>query len=359
MAENRKILYAASVIGHIARFHREYIEALSARGFLVDVMARGAGADIDIPLEKRIFSLKNLLCIPKIRKIIRRGGYSAVILNTALAAFYTRLACPRRGRPRIVLIVHGYLFSQKRPTAMGCLLLLAERALSGRTDAILTMNSEDTEIARKYRLTRGKIYETRGMGASVRPILTPPSVIRRELFGDSFVMTFVGELSPRKNQIFLIRALPALIERIPTLRLCLVGEGAGRDAIVSEARRLGVYDRVLLLGEREDACDVIRASDLYVSAARSEGMPFNVIEALGVGKTVLASRIKGHSDLISDGIDGFLFEPESVADFASLAYLIYCGTLSPDPEKIKQKYEKHEGASVIPDTLSLIEEALG
>jgi DNA-binding NarL/FixJ family response regulator len=66
-----------------------------------------------------------------------------------------------------------------------------------------------------------------------------------------------------------------------------------------------VADIVYFMGARADACDFIRASDLCVSASRSEGMPFNLIEALGCGVTVLASDIKGHVDLIENGVDGF------------------------------------------------------
>ena len=107
-----RILYAASTMSHINNFHTDYIEALRAEGHEVLVMARGEGADFDIPFEKSMFSHKNLKCVKEIRAILKKEPIDAVVLNTALAAFFVRLAMPRRNRPRVLNIVHGYLFGR-------------------------------------------------------------------------------------------------------------------------------------------------------------------------------------------------------------------------------------------------------
>ena len=59
---NKKILYAASNMTHINNFHLDYIKALREEGYDVTVMARGEGADIDMPFEKKLFSPKNTAC---------------------------------------------------------------------------------------------------------------------------------------------------------------------------------------------------------------------------------------------------------------------------------------------------------
>lgn len=354
----KKILYVASSIGHINNFHLPYIEALRAEGNEVLVMARGAGADFDIPFEKKLVSSKNGECRRKIREIIDRERFDAVILNTSLAAFHVRLALRRNKRPRVVNIVHGYLFSRDTGVLKTALLLLSEKLVGRKTDAIIVMNRDDFEIAKRHRLTRGKVYFSRGMGASVRPVVTSPERIRSEFFSEGdFVMTFVGELSARKNQRFLIEALPKIKERIPNARLCLVGDGGERAALEELSAALGVSGDVVFTGARADACDFLRASDLYVSASRIEGMPFNIIEALGVGMPVLASDIKGQSDLIENGECGYLYKFGDMSEFVNKTCQIYeKNELS--AEKIKNKYLKYEKNSVFPETLSLIKETL-
>lgn len=337
---SKKILYVASSTEHIDRFHRDYIAALRGLGHSITVMASGTGADIDIPFEKKIFSLKNLKNIVKIRRILRRDRYDAILLNTTLAAVLVRLACPHR-RPCIVNLVHGYLFSENVSPQRSRIFFLAERLLRRKTDSIITMNEEDFRSAREHRLCLGRVYKIPGMGAKIRTRVTNFENIRAEYASEgSFVMCFVGELSRRKNQEMLIRALPALCDELPGVALWLVGDGAERKHLGELSRELGVADKVLFLGKREDACDFMRAADLYVSAAGVEGLPHNVLEAMGIGKTVLATDIKGHRDLIENGVSGFLYEYNNIDDFVNKTCQIYDKTLEIDESKPKDRYEK-------------------
>jgi glycosyltransferase involved in cell wall biosynthesis len=94
-----------------------------------------------------------------------------------------------------------------------------------------------------------------------------------------------------------------------------VGDGRERQALSALADSLSVGRYVIFSGYREDAMDIVSASDLYVSSSLIEGIPLNIIEALSLGKTVLATRIKGHTDLISDGDNGYLFDVGDEAGF--------------------------------------------
>lgn len=355
--KNSRILYVASSIKHINNFHLDYISALRKMGAEIKIMASGSGADFDIPFEKKIFSQKNLISSFKIRKILKHESFDALILNTALAAFLVRVACSRK-RPKTVYIVHGFLFSEKNNGFWAYLFRLAERLLRTRTDSIIVMNSEDMRLAKKYRLAK-RIFLSLGMGCEIRKIITQKENIRREFFGkDKFVLCFVGELSKRKNQSFLIRAAAMLKSKIPSILLCLVGSGDEIKNLRELSRMLGIQEQVIFSGEREDACDFIRACDLYVSASVCEGLPFNVIEALGAGRTVLISDIKGHRDIIDDEVDGFLYKSGNIGDFVNKTCQIYSKRLVVEEAKARKKYSEFSKESVFPETLSIIKEAL-
>ncbi len=354
-----KILYCASTLSHINNFHLDYIKALRESGCEVKVLARGFGADYDIPFEKRLLAPKNVECIRRIRRIIDSEGFDVIILNTSLAAFCVRAAVRSNQRPKIINTVHGYLFSRNTGRIKSLLLFLCERAQRKKTDAIITMNAEDYRVATKFGLARGRVYRTRGMGAELRAQISNPENLRSEYASEaSFIMTFVGELSRRKNQEFLIRALPEITEELPGVVLWLVGEGEEHRRLANLARELGVDDFVVFLGERRDACDFIRASDLYVTSASVEGMPQNIIEALGAGKTVLASRIKGHEDLIVDNIDGFLYDFGNIDEFVNKTCQIYDKNLEIDKRNIEEKYKIYEKERVLPETLAVIRESI-
>ena len=356
----KKILYCASTFSHIRRFHLDYIRALRESGYDVRVLAGGDGADFDVRFEKRMLSLANLRAIGHIRDIIRSESPDVIILNTSLAAFCVRMAVSTRNRPRIINTVHGYLFSKNSGKLKSAILFLCECLLRRRTDAIITMNSEDFRTATRFRLATERVYRTRGMGGSLRAQISNPDHLRAEFAReDSFIMTFVAELSRRKNQEFLIRALPDIAKELPSVVLWLVGDGDERERLSAIASDIGVSDMVVFLGERRDACDFIRASDLYVTSASVEGMPANLIEALGAGKTVLASRIKGHEDLIVDSIDGFLYDFGNKEEFVNKTCQIYDKNIEIDKRNIEEKYRIYEKERVVPDTLAVICESIG
>ncbi len=353
-----KILYAASVMSHITNFHLQYINRLREEGYVVHVMARGDGADHNVPFEKKFFSSSNKACRSEIKKIFEREQYDTVILNTSLAAFHIRLALPKKHRPKVVNIVHGYLFSKDTGFIKRALLLLVEKLVASRTDNIIVMNEDDRIIAEKHKLCTGRVIVSRGMGAGVRESIIHPDKLRNQLgCQDKYVLAFVGELSSRKNQAFLIRAMNDIKERIPNAVLWLVGDGLERASLNRLANEIDLSSSVLFLGQREDACDLMRACDLYVSASMIEGMPFNVIEAMGCKKTVLVSAVKGHTDLVEDGESGFLYKFGDRREFTEKVVAIHDGELRIDPERVFEKYCEFDNDSVFDETYRLIKES--
>lgn len=351
----KKILYAASVMTHINNFHMQYIAKLREDGYDVRVMARGEGADYNVPFDKKMLSSSNTACRAEIRRIIEREHFDVIILNTSLAAFHIRLCLPKQGRPRVVNIVHGYLFSEHTGFIKRRVLLAAERLVAKKTDAIIVMNEDDRRIAERYKLCLGKVYVSRGMGASVKLQVTPCDSIRRELgCEDKYVLAFVGELSGRKNQAFLINAMNSVKNRIPNAVLWLVGDGKERESLMELAERVDLTSSVFFLGQRKDACDVMRACDLYVSASSIEGMPFNIIEAMGCGKCVLASDIKGHRDIINDGKGGFLFEFGNMRKFVDKVAAIHDGRLTVDTASVIEQYGRFANDNVFRETYDII-----
>ena len=297
-----KILYAASTASHLRRFHMPYIKALSKDAEVI-TMANGEGVDLCVPFAKSFFSLSNFKCIIQIRKILKKERFDRVILNTSLTAFLVRAAMlGMKDRPYVLNVVHGYLFQRKIRGLKNHFLLLCERLMRRMTDDIAVMNDDDLEIAKAYRLCRGRVFMTRGMGIPDAPFCGDGADrVRDELDvgSDELLLLFVGELSHRKNQGFLISCMARLRQKGLPVKLLLLGEGSEREALEKQIAESGLSDRVFLVGNREPVAPYLAAADLYVSASLSEGLPFNVMEAMDAGLPILASNTKGQSDLLS------------------------------------------------------------
>lgn len=312
-----KVLFTASTYSHIRNFHLPYLKMFRDAGWQTHVACGGAEADIPwadavihLPLRKAMMAMGNVCAAAKLHRQIRAERYDLVITHTSLAAFFTRLAMlGMKRRPVVVNMVHGYLFDEMTGPAKRWLLLAAERLTAPVTDLVLTMNRQDYDIACKYKLGR-RVETVPGVGVNFAKLngdrTDEAQRLRREMdiAPDAFVLFYAAELSGRKSQQVLIRAM----QRLPAaVVLVLAGDGAMLERCRSLAQRLGVCDRVVFAGHVADIRPWYAAADAVVPSSRSEGLPFNVMEAMYCGLPVIASEVKGHTDLICHGETGLLY----------------------------------------------------
>ena len=320
-----KLLMTASVWSHIQNFHLPYLREFKRLGWETHVGCAGLPADppnvdlaIELPFEKRMLSTANFHARRILRQCIIKENYDLIITHTTLAAFFTRLAVKGMvSRPRLVNVMHGYLFDDGTPALKRSILLDAERLTAPETDLLLTMNQWDYDFAVGRRLAR-RVEKIPGMGVDFTKLdnVTDSKETLRDRLGlprAAFLLLYAAEFSNRKSQSVLIEAMKALPERA---LLLLAGDGGQVDACKAQARELGLGDRVRFLGHVSEIAPLYHASDACVSASRSEGLPFNVMEAMRAGLPVVASRVKGHTDLIEDGVSGLLYEYGNARDCA-------------------------------------------
>lgn len=313
-----RVLVTASTLSHIRNFHLPYLERFHALGYQVDVACAAPAGELPayvsevlgLPFEKKLTAPGNFKAAGLLRRRFRTVDYDLVVTHTALAAFFTRLALPRSGkRPRVVNMVHGYFFDPAAGGLKNKLLLNAERLTASRADLVLTMNAADLAIARQYRLAE-QVRSIPGVGVDfsrLDPGLAQDRSALRAAEGiprDAFVFLYPAEFSARKNQALLIHALTRLPERAA---LVLPGQGALLSECSALAQKLGVSHRVFFPGQVADMGRWYALADAAVTASHSEGLPFNVMEAMYAGLPIAATAVKGHTDLLVPEETGLLF----------------------------------------------------
>lgn len=336
----KKILFAASTLSHIENFHIPYLKYFKDNDFEVHIMGKGNNKSpipyvdkvIPINFEKNMFSLKNFISAFKISKLIKKEKYSTISTHTILASFFTRLGImlSLKKHPLVINTVHGYLFDENSNFIKKVIMILAEKFVRPVTDTILVMNSTDYEIAKKYNLYKKNLYSINGMGinASKFPFSTEENKsYLREKYNipkDDFLLIYVAEFSKRKNQKFLIESLKGLIsEGYNNVKLLLLGDGVLLDDMKQYSKTLGIEDNIIFKGYIKEVCNYYQISDICVSSSRIEGLPFNIMEAMSTGLPVIASKIKGHIDLVNPGENGFLYEYNNINEFSNHVKLLY------------------------------------
>jgi glycosyltransferase involved in cell wall biosynthesis len=109
--------------------------------------------------------------------------------------------------------------------------------------------------------------------------------------------------------------------------LCLVGDGPDREAVEEHASRLGIVRDTLFVGYQREVAPYYAFFDAFVLPSANEGTPVVAIEALAAGRPVVATRVGGVPDVVTEGTDGFLVE---VGDTDALADRLE--QLARDPE---------------------------
>lgn len=324
----KRILLTATVPGHIETFHIPLAQALSGRGWVVDTASNGLVNDPSIAASYLVdwtrspLSFGNIRSARQLKEILKNGGYDLVYCHTPVAAAITRLAArsSRAHGTRVAYMGHGFHFFRGAPLSYWLTFFPAEWVLSFLTDDILTINREDFERARRW--FHANVHRTSGVGIDLGRFSSKgyaePNQLRAEtgISTESKVIMFVGEISTGKNQELLIRALSKLDVGNTQTDLVLVGDGPARPRLEQLTADVGLTNRVHFLGRRSNVSDLLAEADLVASASVREGLPQNVVEAMAMGKPVLASPIRGHVDLIEHGVNGFLtqsFDPEEWA----------------------------------------------
>jgi glycosyltransferase involved in cell wall biosynthesis len=132
------------------------------------------------------------------------------------------------------------------------------------------------------------------------------------LENDDFAIGIVGQLTARKGQMELLEAFEKLTRKIPRARLLIAGaaifdhDREYEELLRSTANRLGISDRVIMLGARQDVPEVMRALDLLVVNSRREPFGLVACEAMAVGTPVLATASDGLPEIIDHGRNGWL-----------------------------------------------------
>ena len=134
---------------------------------------------------------------------------------------------------------------------------------------------------------------------------------------DAQIVGVVARLEAEKGHRTLIDAWPDVLAAVPNAWLLIVGEGSERDALEAEAATLGVSERVVFTGRREDMPAVTAALDVAVLPSYREAQGLSVLEAMALSRPVVASRVGGIPEMIEDGVSGLLVPPNDCTALAT------------------------------------------
>lgn len=358
-----KILYVATVVKtHIMEFHVPYLKMLKEMGWNTAVAARNDYDDpaecvipycdtyYDIPFERNPFKLGNIKAYKMLKAVIDKGNYDIIHCHTPVGAMLTRLASgdARKKGSKVFYTAHGFHFYKGASLINWLLFYPGERLLARKTDVLVTITHEDYKRARNFKA--GAVKYIPGIGVDLNRFKKGSSertVILRTELGipkDATVFLSVGEVNANKNHKVVIEALPSL----PDAWYVLCGRGPLIDEHRKLAESLGVSNRVIMTGYRNDVVDFYSMADIFVFPSFREGLPVALMEAMATGLICVASRNRGTDDLLEGS--RLLFNAGNVSELVEKLKLAQSSDCSDEV----QRNTEHLRSFDINNTLRLV-----
>ena len=267
----------------------------------------------------------NPLNILKLALLFRQVKPDIIHTHVYFASTIGRVAARLAGVPICINHVHSMYWHYSKIN------LLIEKFLSLCTDKIICVS----QVVKDFVIRHERIAEIKTVviknGITQISGQTPG---QRESFGvekKDILIVCVASLLGNKGHEILLQALVLLRKTIPEIKCLIVGEGLMEGGLKKQATELKLDKHVRFLGVRNDVPSILKACDIFVlPSLYREGLPVSILEAMAYGLPVVASRVGGVPEVITDHVNGLLVSPANAPELAqSLLRLI----LDPDLRK--------------------------
>lgn len=343
----KKALMLASVASMIDQFNMENIKILQDLGYEVHVLANFSFGNTtseertkafkkeleeknikvyNVPIPRKITSLKEMLkSYKEIKKICEENNYEILHCHSPIGGVLVRLAFRkmRKQGGKLIYTAHGFHFFKGAPLANWLIFYPIERFCARFTDVLITINKEDYKRAQNFKAK--KVEYVPGIGIDTKGI--KEIKVDRECKLKEFnikenetVLISVGELNANKNQEVIIKAISKINK---PLKYILCGQGVKEENLRNLAKELGVENKVIFAGYRNDVKELLKISDIFCFPSKREGLSVALMEAMASGLPVVCSNIRGNVDLVEEGNGGYLVNCKDVDGFyKKIIYLI-------------------------------------
>jgi glycosyltransferase involved in cell wall biosynthesis len=274
----------------------------------------------------------------------RRHRTNIIHAHQCSAWFYAALSRLLYSAPLLLLEEHGRFYpeveNQKR--------VLANRLIIRRLTHRFVAVSEDVkERLKKFEgLDKANIDVVYNGVNDGHNLSQEERAKRRAELGfrlQDFVVGTVGRFDAIKNLPMLVQSVNQASKFLPSLRALLVGDGPAFGETEGLIGQLGLTEKVVLTGHREDARDLIPCFDLFVLSSFSEGTSMALLEAMASGVPVAVTNVGGNPEIVLDGRTGWVV-PSDCADIMANTIIEAAG----NPTKRcdfglagKRRFEKH------------------
>ena len=297
-----------------------------------------------VEIYRNPFSRDVIKAYKQLDKVLNEETFDIIHCNTPIGGVLGRICGSKHKVNKIIYEAHGFHFYRGAPIFNWLIYYPIEKFLARKTDILITINKEDYQISKKFHIKRGgKLIYIPGVGVNTEKFKSDKNSIARaneirkkeNISEKDFVCVCVGRLDSNKNVKCLIDSFKYLPDNI---HLLVCGDGVEKENLINLANSINKHNQIHFLGNRNDMADIYECADMFLMASYREGLSRSIIEAMSSGLPCAVSNIRGNRDLIVEGENGYLVNPDDSKKYSECIL---------DCLANKEKREKYKSSALV------------
>jgi len=328
MGGAQRFLY--ELITHLDNNKYEIIIAagnMGERNELFERLSKNNIKTAEIKNFSNIFGFKNFLAFIEIFWLIAKFDPDVLYLLSSEAGFSGSIAGSLyrllfwQKNPKIIYRIGGWAFKEPKNIIIKKIYLWAEKISAPFKDIIITNSEFDRQLAIKNRIAKPEKIITIYNGLDINKLEFLPKEEAKKFIKskNGILIGTIANLYKNKGLDFLILAAARIKKSQPDCRFIIIGSGPEKQKLENLIKKYGLEDYVFLIGRIPNACQYLKAFNLFVLSSIKEGQPWTILEAMAAEMPIVATNIAGIPETIENEKSGILVEP---ADSTALAEAI-------------------------------------
>jgi glycosyltransferase involved in cell wall biosynthesis len=214
----------------------------------------------------------------------------------------------------VVYTIHGWSFHDDQNPVVKRVRVLGEKYLTSKSTLNISVSQSNKETGHKYFNGFRSVVVNNGINTNVFNPERHFKNIRQELNipQNAKLVLFLARFTHQKQPIVLLKAFIEATKKDENLFLLMVGDGEEKQEAIQIFETSEFKNRIILSPFRQDVPDILAAADIFVLASLWEGLPIALLEAMSMGKAIIASKVDGTREILRHKENGFLIETDNL-----------------------------------------------
>jgi glycosyltransferase involved in cell wall biosynthesis len=216
----------------------------------------------------------------------------------------------------LVYTIHGWSFHEDQHPLLKRVRIMGEKFLTARADLNIAVSESNMQTGSTNFSHFKAIVINNGINQQKFNPAKKFKNIRQEIniSEQSILLLFIARFTFQKQPLSLIKSFAQAQKYNPALQLLMVGDGEEKMKAHEIVKQLQLEDKVHFLPFRQDVPDLLAACDIFVLPSLWEGLPIGLLEAMSMGKSVIATNVDGTMEVVKNDFNGLLIETSNLVD---------------------------------------------